>query len=69
MTNEELKAVFVSAFTELHAKVDALPEGHNRTVAQRLLLVFHKSGENFADHCADLGEIVPLDGTGKPPGP
>lgn len=67
MTNDELVAYFTAGFTELHAKVDALPVGPVRTRAQRLLSVFHHAGNVLAEHCADEGEIQPFDGTNKPP--
>lgn len=66
MTNEELKARFLEDFAELHAKVDALPDGPQKTRAQRLLDMFHKAGEIFLDHCVDLGEVQPLGLTDKP---
>lgn len=67
MTNDELKSYFETGFSELHAKVDALPDGHDKVQAQRLAAMFHHAGNVFAEHVSDMGEIQPFDGTSKPP--
>lgn len=67
MTNDELKDAFIDLFEELHAKVAALPEGPFKTRSVRLAAMFHHSGNVFAEHVADEGEIEPFDGTNKPP--
>lgn len=67
MTNDELFAYFEAGFTELHAKIAALPDGPSKTRAHRLANVFHHAGNVLAEHCSDEGEIQPFDGTSKPP--
>lgn len=67
MTNDELMAVFAGAFTEAHARVTELPNGPDKTQAQRLLAMFHHAGNVFAEHASNMGAIQPFDGTSKPP--
>jgi len=67
MTNDELKQVFIDAFAEAHAKVNALPDAPTKTRTERLLAMFHHAGNVFAEHLSDEGEIQPYDGTNKPP--
>jgi len=69
MTNDELLAAFGELFTELHAKVHALPDSHDKTVAIQLAAMFHHAGNIFAEHVGTMGEIQTFDGTNKPPYP
>ncbi len=66
MTADELATAFQDLFTEAHAQVDALPDDHVKTVADRLLSMFHRAGEVFAAHAVDSDLIQPLEGTNKP---
>lgn len=65
-TNQELAQDLQDAFVDMHARVENLPDGPQKTRAKRLLDVFHRAGQNFADHVADAGEIVPMGLTDKP---
>jgi 5-methylthioribose kinase len=67
MTNDELLATFTTAFEELHAKIDALPDGGVKVRAQRLAAIFHQEGNALAAHALHAGEITTFDGTSKPP--
>lgn len=69
MSNDELLAAFSELFTELHAKVHALPDGPDKTAAIHLAAMFHHAGNLFADHVSSMGEVHTFDGTNKPPYP
>lgn len=68
MSNDDLANEFLALMTELHARIEALPEGTVKARAQRLANVAHGSLEALRDHLADNGQVQPYSG-GDPKGP
>lgn len=62
MTNDELAVQFGALLTELHSRIDALPNGPAKTRAQRLATVAHGALEALRDHLSDGGFVQPLSG-------
>lgn len=67
MTNDELAAAFVPLMTEVHARIDALPDGPLKTKAQHKVALAHEALERLHTHFVDGGDVQPFDGTNKPP--
>lgn len=69
MTDDELADAFAANITELHAKIDALPEGQKKRRFNRLARVAHGALEQIREEALDDGMIQPLSGGDpKPPG-
>lgn len=66
MTNDEIQQNFVDDFKELHANIEAMPDGPAKDRAEKLAVLFHKAGEALAKHLHEGGVVQPLDGTSKP---
>lgn len=68
MTDEELAAAFGINIAELHAKIEALPDGATKRRAKRLASILHRAAEELAELAADDGMIRPFSG-GEPKPP
>lgn len=68
MTNQELVDAFAANISELHAKIEALPEGATKRRAGRLASILHRAAEELAELASDDGMIQPFSG-GDPKGP
>ncbi len=68
MTDEDLAQRFGIDIAELHAKIEALPDGETKRRARRLASILHRAAEELADLAAGGGMIQPFSGgEEKPP--
>lgn len=62
MSNDDLAEAFGKLLAELHAKVDALPEGQIKTKGQHKVALAHEALERVREHFAMDGQVQPLSG-------
>jgi hypothetical protein len=62
MTKDQLATLFKIAFDELHAHVDAAPEGPLKRKAVRSLDAMHKHADEIRKLARDDGMIQPMSG-------
>lgn len=62
MTDQELADRFGIDIAELHAKVEALPDGQTKRRAKRLASILHRAAEEIADIGSGNGMIQPFSG-------
>lgn len=66
MTADELAAAFRADFAELHAQVDALPDGQLKRRLNRLARVAHGAMEQLEEEALG-GAVIESGGEEKPP--
>lgn len=68
MTDQELAERFGIDITELHTKIEALPDGATKRRARRLASILHRAAEELAELATGEGMITPFSGgEEKPP--
>ena len=67
MSNDELADAFRDLFDQLHAKIDAHPEGPLKNRAEALAGVAHRALERLKKHAVDDGVIQPMSGGEEKP--
>ena len=68
MTNDELANAFAVLVKDLHARIDALPDGQAKTKAQHQVAVIHELLNRLHLQFVESGDVQPFSG-GDPKGP
>lgn len=62
MTDDQLADYFKAGFDQLHARIDAQPDGPRKRRAQRLVRIMHGAANELKDLAVDGGMIQPFSG-------
>lgn len=67
MDNDALADAFRNLFDQLHAKIDALPDGALKNRGEALAGVAHRALERLKKHAVDEGVVQPFSGGEEKP--